>query len=98
MKKRPLIELNKTGVFLVVEGGRQRVAEPIKFHAIGERLDGSKVVEIKFLDCDGKRASEQFDMAAINPNNLSTIADALGNKGYLWPADGISAVEILKVV
>ena len=37
-------------------------------------------------------------MGAINSRNLSTIADALGNKGYLWPPDGASAVEILKVV
>jgi len=98
MKKRPPIKLTKAGVFLVTSSGEQRIAAPISFHAIGERLDRTKVVEIRFVNCDGKKLSEQFDMAAINPKNLSTIADALGNKGYLWPTDGVSAVEILKVV
>lgn len=98
MKKRVPIELTKAGVFLVTRSGKQRIAAPIRFHAIGERLDRTKVVEIRFVNCDGTTLSEQFDMAAINPRNLSTIADALGNKGYLWPADGVSAMEILKVV
>jgi hypothetical protein len=98
MTKRAPIKLTKAGVFLVTSRGEQRIAAPIRFHAIGERLDRTKVVEIRFVNCDGKRLSEQFDMAAINFRNLSTIADALGNKGYLWPADGVSAVEILKVV
>jgi hypothetical protein len=98
MKKRVPIKLTKAGVFLVTSSGKQRIAAPISFNAIGERLDRSKVVEIRFVNCDGTTLSEQFDMAAINPRNLSTIADALGNKGYLWPADGVSAMEILKVV
>ena len=88
MKKPTPIKLTKAGVFLVTGSRKQRIAAPIQFHAIGERLDHTKVVEIRFVNCDGKRLSEQFDMAAINPRNLSTIADALGNKGYLWPTDG----------
>src|SRR5579859_7164479 len=98
MKERKRIKLKKAGVFLVTSSGEQRVAAPIRFHAIGELLDRTKVVEIRFADCDGKRASEQFDMSAINSRNLATIADALGNRGYLWPADGVSAVEILKAM
>jgi hypothetical protein len=98
MKKPTSIKLTKAGVFLATGSRRQRIAAPISFHAIGERLDRTKVVEIRFVCCDGKKLSEQFDMSAINPKNLSTIADALGNKGYLWPADGVSAVAILKVV
>jgi hypothetical protein len=98
MKKHDPIKLTKDGIFLVTSDGKQRIAAPIRFHAIGERLDRTKVVDIRFVNCDGKHLSEQFDMAAINPRNLSAIADALGNKGYLWPADGVSAVEILKVV
>jgi|SRR5581483_3213906 len=96
--KRKRIKLTKAGVLLVTGKDKQRIAAPIRFHAIGERSDRTKVVEIRFEDCDGERASEQFDMAAINTRNLSTIADALGNKGYLWPPDGVSAVEILKIV
>lgn len=92
------IELKKAGVFLATADGRQLIAAPIKFHAIGERLDGTKVVEIKFVDCDGNRLSKQFDMAAINPRNLSAMADDLGNMGYLWPTDDVTAVQILKVV
>jgi hypothetical protein len=98
MKTRPLIKLTKTGVFLFVDGEERCVAAPIWFHAIGQRLDGNKVVEIRFIDCDGERASELFNMGAINSRNLSTIADALGNKGYLWPPDRVSPVEVLKVV
>jgi hypothetical protein len=98
MKKSPAIKLAKSGVFLISANGKKQIAAPIRFHAIGERLDSTKVVEIRFVNCDDKTLSEQFDMSAINPKNLSTIADALGNKGYLWPADGVSAVEILKVV
>jgi hypothetical protein len=98
MKNGESIKLTKASVFLVTSSGEQRIAAPISFHAIGERLDRTKVVEIRFVNCDGKKLSEQFDMAAINPRNLSTIADALGNKGYLWPTHGASAVEILKVV
>jgi hypothetical protein len=45
-------------------------------------LHGLDVRSGKFVNCDGKKLSEQFDMAAINPRNLSTMADALGNKGY----------------
>jgi hypothetical protein len=98
MKKPTPIKLTKAGVFLVTGSRKQRIAAPIRFHAIGERLDCTKVAEFRFVNCDGKKLSEQFDMSAINPRNLSTIADALGNKGYLWPADGVSAVAILKVV
>ena len=93
MNGRKRIKLTKAGVFLLTGKDKQRIAAPIRFHAIGERSDRTRVVEIRFEDCDGERASEQFDMAAINSRNLSTIADALGNKGYLWPADGASAVE-----
>lgn len=96
--RRKRIKLSKTGVILVTGSGERRIAEPVRFHAIGERMDRTKVVEIRFVNCDGEKLSEQFDMAAINPRNLSTIADALGNKGYLWPTDGVSALEILKVV
>jgi hypothetical protein len=98
MNRRKRIKLTKTGVFLVTDGEERRIAAPIRFYAIGERMDRTKVVEIRFVNCDGEKLSEKFDMAAINPRNLSSIADALGNKGYLWPADGVSAVEILKVV
>jgi hypothetical protein len=98
MNERKRIKLRKDGVFLVTSSGEQRVAAPVCFHAIGERLDHTKVVELRFVDCDGERASEQFDMSAINPRNLATIADTLGNRGYLWPADGVSAAEILKAV
>lgn len=98
MNRRERIKVTKSGVFLVKGKDRELIAAPISFHAIGERPDGSKIVEIRFVDCDGKGASEHFGMAAINSRNLSTIADALGNKGYLWPADGVTAVEILKVV
>ncbi|MGO4512068.1 DUF927 domain-containing protein [Bradyrhizobium sp. 2TAF36] len=96
-RHKPII-LTKAGVFLRRGGDKQRIAAPIRFHAIGERSDRTKVVEIRFEDYDGRRASEQFNMAAINPRNLSTIADALGNRGYLWPPDGVSALDILKVV
>ncbi|WLA81948.1 DUF927 domain-containing protein [Bradyrhizobium elkanii] len=98
MNRRERIKVTKSGVFLVKGKDRERIADPISFHAIGERPDGSKIVEIRFVDCDGKRASEHFGMAAIYFRNLSTIADALGDKGYLWPADRVTAVDILKVV
>jgi Domain of unknown function (DUF927) len=98
MKKPARIKLTKAGVFLVTSSGEQRIAAPIRFHAIGERLDGSKVVEIRFADCDGKKLSEQFNMSAISSRNLRIVADGLGDKGYLWPTDDISSVEILKTV
>jgi hypothetical protein len=98
MKNLKRIKLTKAGVFLVTGSEEQRIAAPIRFHAIGERLDRTKVVEIRFVDCDGERASEQFDMSAINPRNLPTVADVLGNRGYLWPSSGASAAEILKAV
>lgn len=98
MNQRKRIKLKKAGVYLLTGSNEQRIAAPISFHAIGERMDRNKVVEIRFVNCDGERLSEQFDMGVINVRNLSTIADALGNKGYLWPTDGVSAAEILKVV
>jgi len=98
MNERKRIKLTKAGVFLVTGSGEQRIAAPIFFHAIGERFDGTKIVEIRFVDCDGKKLSERFNMSAISPRNLSTVADGLGDKGYLWPTDGASSVEILKVV
>ena len=64
MKKRARIKLTKAGVFLVTGSGEQRLAAPIRFHAIGERLAGSKVVEIRFVDCDGEKLCEQFNMSA----------------------------------
>lgn len=98
MNERKRIKLTKGGVFLETGSSKKRIAAPIRFHAIGERLDGTKVVEIRFMDCDRKKLSERFRMSAINPRNLRTVADGLGDKGYLWPTDGASSVEILKAV
>lgn len=98
MKESERLELTKAGVFHVTANGKAKIAGPIRFHAIGERLDGSKIVEIRFVNCDGQKVSERFNMSAINPRNLSIVADGLGNKGYLWPTDGASSVEILKAV
>jgi len=98
MKKCARIKLTKAGVFLVTGSGEQQIAAPIRFHAIGERLDGSKVVEIRFVDCDGEKLCEQFNMSAISPRNLRAVADGLADKGYLWPEVAVSSVEILKTV
>jgi hypothetical protein len=98
MNERKRIKLTKAGVFVEKGNGKQRIASPIRFHAIGERLDGTKIIEIRFVDCDGKKLSERFNMSAISPRNLRTVADGLGDKGYLWPTDGVSSVEILKAV
>jgi hypothetical protein len=79
VKTPTLIKLTTSGVYLLKGGTKQRIAAPIRFHAIGKRLDGNKVVELRCVNCDGETISEQFDMSAINPKNLSTIDDALGN-------------------
>jgi len=98
MRNRTKIELKKAAVFLVTADGKRMIAAPISFHSIGERLDGTRVVEIQFVDCDEKQVSELFNMSAVSPRNLHRIADGLGDKGYAWPSDGPSSTEILKAV
>lgn len=98
MKDNARIKIAKNGVFYVTAIQAKKIAAPIHFYAIGDRLDGSKVVEIHFRNCDGKKLSEQFNMSTLNPRNLSIIADGLANKGYLWPVLGPSPIEILRAV
>src|SRR5205807_2521244 len=99
IKRTSRLKLTKCGVYLSDGGGTKKlIAAPIRFYAIGKLTNGKRAVEIRFVDCDGQKLSEFFGMAAINPRNLATIADALGNKGYLWPTGGVSALEILNVV
>ena len=98
MKDMPNIHLKKAGVFLITVDGEEKIAARIKFHAIGERVDGTKVVEVRFVDCDGKKRTAIFDLSALNPRNLNAVADGLANKGYLWPTSGPSPVDILKAV
>lgn len=98
MTTPPLIKLTKNGVFLITDGGEKKIAERIRFHAVGRRHDGTRIAEFRFLDHDGEIGTERFDLSATIARNQRHIVDGLANKGYVWPADAPTPYDILKAV
>jgi hypothetical protein len=95
------IELTKNGVFQTTAAGdvakRTRVAAPIRLRAIGQRENGSTVVQIRFKTMHGDYDSEFFDMADLLYENRYKVKERLANRGYDWP-EGDVAQMILDTV
>ena len=84
------IKRTKSGVFLVSTKGKKRIAAPIRFKAIGHRVDNNKkiaIAEIAFVTRRSAKASEYFDMSATLPRNRHRIIDALADADYRWPTE-----------
>jgi hypothetical protein len=82
------IELSPEGVFLVNNVERKLIAAPIRVEAIGTRVvDDTKVAQISFVNFDGERLSETFDLSKVLPANRNCVIERLADRGYRWPID-----------
>jgi len=80
------IKLNKSGVFLVTTAGKNQIAAPIRFKAIGHRpADDTEIAEIRFMTREEDRKSEYFEMSDTLPRDRHKIIAKLAKRGYRWP-------------
>jgi uncharacterized protein (DUF927 family) len=90
------IEFSRKGVSLSNNTEKKLIAAPIRFKAIGTRLaDNTMVAQITFMNFDGERISETFNLSQFLPANRNSVVERLADRGYRWPAEKGSIEAIL---
>jgi hypothetical protein len=80
------IKLNKSGVFLVTTAGKNQIAAPIRFKAIGHRpADDTDIAEVRFMTREKEWKNEYFEMSDTLPRDRHKIIAKLAKRGYRWP-------------
>src|SRR5438445_4103806 len=98
---RDKVRRTQTGVFVVTDVGKIRVAALIRWKAIGFRMVKNKKIamaEISFVTRKDERLSEYFDLSAAQTRNRNKIIDALADANYRWPIESKLPERIIQDV